>query len=130
MGSWCDRWRFHLPSSESFRGKALAGLCFEHGLNLERERALLELSELDGTTEFSLQDVLTQEGLQLNPSFPELDPRVIHEVDWKLVQTRPYFQKEAIHLKELRAVLFALRRRVRQSRFDGMRHLFLCDNLG
>eukprot|EP00971_Amphidinium_carterae_P327964 6459587-Amphidinium_carterae.1 len=101
MGSWRDRWRFHkfhLPSSGDFRGMALHGTCLDRGLNLEREKGLIELSEMGGESLFSFQEICAQEGLQLQPNFPELDPTVLASTDWKLVQTRPYLRKESIYI--------------------------------
>ena len=55
---------------------------------------------------------------------------LIKEHEWKLIQARPYEHDEPVHMKELRAVVFSMRRRVRIKRNYHKNHLMLCDNLG
>lgn len=65
----------------------------------------------------------------MNVHFPEVPLSVTAESEWRLVQARRYSRVEPIHMLEGRAVLFGLRRRMRQACHHGQRHVFLSDNL-
>eukprot|EP00971_Amphidinium_carterae_P331977 6465835-Amphidinium_carterae.2 len=120
-----DRWRFLCDSSWNFRGEALAKLCKRLGVFPSRERQLLRVSETTHETldESEVENILTQEGIELAPGFEDVSFDSIFNHAWSLVHQGHFSRAEAIHVKEMRALAFALRRRVRSARGFGMKHV-------
>ena len=110
------------------RDRALAELSRAHKLGvlqLDAEDILLGQSDAPAPGE----DELRALGWAVDDAFPELDPDLLTKSKWRLIQCRPYHHNP-VHLKELRAVMFGLRRRVRSIHNHHHSHLFVCDNLG
>ena len=117
VGRWNERWRFHWDAGSNPRARALG----EKAVDIVPGMHAIDIVDevCDGESGFSL-----------NPEFPEVPASCLEEPQWKLIQAKPYHHPEAIHLKELRAVIFALQRKVRQSKYHNYRMLSFCDNLG
>ena len=144
VGAWSDRWRFRLGAGSDPRARALgqddwADLKHIPTLPASPPPATLCSADTPAATPCSPSSAspLGREGLEeggpfmeIDLNFPEAPPAIFQGPHWKLVQARRYHHKEAIHLKELRAVLFGYRRRLRRACYHGKRHLFLCDNMG
>ena len=126
LGTWSERWRFRLGAGLAPRQRA-----FVRGDPSESTEFDPDTLLRTSTAEKASADVAgMMDAFTLNPDFPEVPKRYLDEATWSLIQARRYHFREPVHLKEMRAVCFAFRRRVRQKRFHHMRHLFLCDNLG
>ena len=129
---WSDKWRFKRTDSSKWAGprdRALAELSRAQKLGvlqLDAEDILLGQSDAPAPGE----DELSALGWAVDDACPELDPDLLTKNEWRLIQCRPYHHNEPVHLKELRAVMFGLRRRVRSIHHHRHSHLFLCDNLG
>ena len=74
--------------------------------------------------------ILRSIGLEIDPEFPEVPPHLLADEKWKTIQAGAYRRSEPIHLKELRAVMWGIRRLVRSVKHHSCKHLFLGDNLG
>ena len=68
--------------------------------------------------------------LDVAEEFPEVPAHLLAETGWQRIVARPWTQQEAIHKKEARGTLVALRRLCKQARNSGRRWLILSDNLG
>eukprot|EP00959_Pyramimonas_sp_CCMP1952_P203641 4258208-Pyramimonas_sp.AAC.1 len=68
--------------------------------------------------------------ISINHQLPEISASFIKGGNWGTIQARRHHKKEAIHMKDLRAVSFGWRRKCRQAKNHHKHHLFLCDNMG
>ena len=62
-------------------------------------------------------------------TFPMCPPNLILDTKWRLLHSQRFRNPEHIHLKEMRAVIWALKHDSRQTRNHDQRRLHLCDNL-
>eukprot|EP00971_Amphidinium_carterae_P288382 5725223-Amphidinium_carterae.2 len=99
------------------------------------KRRRLELADFTRrASDLSAAEILAEEGVEMCSHIPDVPAELLQEDRWNLLQARPYDNQhqEAIHLLELkknRALMWGLRRKVRQSSAQGCRHLALCDNM-
>ena len=61
---------------------------------------------------------------------PDVSSACIRGARWQFVQARPFKHTAALHIKDLSAVVFGLRRVVRQACGRSCEYLALCDDLG
>ena len=116
MGRWQERWRFkRLPVSE-WKPR-------------ERWKGRDPFSD-PFTTIGSLDTYDDLENFTPNDEFPEVPSNVLNPSEWSTMKMGRWKDtSEHITLKEGRAVVLALRRMTRNSRYRGKKHLILVDNL-
>ena len=114
LGRWNERWRFKRLGPEEWapRRRALGRDPFVDGITVVGD---------DGE-----YDSIEQVGL--NEDFPEVPLDVVDSSHWRTVLMGKWQQKEAITVKEGRALVLCLRRLCRSSRSRGLKHVILVDS--
>ena len=114
LGRWNERWRFKRLGPEEWapRRRALGCDPFVDGITVVGD---------DGE-----YDSIEQVGL--NEDFPEVPLDVVDSSHWRTVLMGKWQQKEAITVKEGRALVLCLRRLCRSSRSRGLKHVILVDS--
>ncbi len=116
VGRWSERWRYRYTSSAAIA---------------PRDRAFLHrdpLSDLS-TVRSSVEGEVPRQ-VEVCADFPEVPLRCLEPDRWTCLWAAPYLKKEAMHVKEGRAVVAGLRHLTRQARNFGHRVVFFVDNLG
>ena len=118
VGQWSDRWRFRWGAGDDPRARALG--------DVENKKASRGASAPAAPCLPAprWQPAHVDSDLQVAADFPEVPHTMLLNSDWSLIQARRYHDSEAIHMKEGRAVLFGLRRKLRQACNHDHRHLF------
>ena len=111
VGEWDERWRFRRVMDIGARERF----------------ALAELSEL-ATARPCVEGPVTGSAL-VEADLPELPDVLIDEKQWKSLLSFPLFSADAIHLKEARATLVAVKHGSRDSRCHSQRYLLISDSM-
>ena len=119
------------PQQSHWAGGMRGGDSRDWGLRkwAPRRRALGRDPFVDGITvvgDDGEYDSIEQVGL--NEDFPEVPLDVVDSSHWRTVLMGKWQQKEAITVKEGRALVLCLRRLCRSSRSGGLKHVILVDS--
>ena len=109
VGRWSERWRFKVEGAGRARDRALGGALLLGGLEAVAEKEELGLDFPLPSPESGSENTLVNKEdipISINHEFPELPADFIQNGNWRAIQARRYHRREAIHMKELRAVLF------------------------
>jgi hypothetical protein len=109
-GVFNERWRFRDVNHRAPRTKALESLtCAPTVEDVCNSAGLNHLRVVTTAPDFSASDIGTTN-------------------DWRVIAALPYKDTEAIHLLEARAIIWGLRRMLKDVDFHQSRHLLLSDN--
>ncbi|CAE8590746.1 unnamed protein product [Polarella glacialis] len=115
VGQFDERWRFKRVAAASIAPRA-------------RAQAAADVFD-DVTTVRPLVDGEILGEAEMDESSPDVDGEMLRESRWKTLWAGRFVHEEAIHLKEGRGLLAAVRHRSRDSNRHGRRILIMTDNM-
>ncbi|CAK0842121.1 unnamed protein product [Prorocentrum cordatum] len=113
LGKWHEKWRFKRLQPEEWAPRRRA---LDDFPGITDPATVLANNVIDGWAEVA--------------GFPEAPRHVLHKEGWRVIYKGPYRYVEHIGLKEVRAMIWALRRLAKDPSQHHHRHLFLLDNFG